>query len=68
MQDYTCPPACSSPADDCPKYRPDFVALAEAYGAKGLRVTTEHEVEPALKEAIAYDGPVVMDFIISREE
>ena len=68
MQDYTCPPACSSPTEDCPKYRPDFVALAEAYGAKGMRVVAQHEVEAAIKEAMDHPGPVVMDFIVSREE
>jgi acetolactate synthase I/II/III large subunit len=68
MQDYTCPPACSSPEEDCPRYRPDFVALAEAYGTKGMRVTTEHEVVPAIREAMAHEGPVLIDFIVSREE
>lgn len=68
MQDYSCPPSCSSPVESCPKYRPDFVLLAEAYGAKGMRVTAKHEVDAAIKEAMAHQGPVVMDFIVSREE
>jgi len=47
---------------------PDFVKIAEAYGAAGIRVDKTEEVEPALKKALAIQGPVVMDFRISREE
>ncbi len=47
---------------------PDFVALAEAYGAVGLRATKPEEVEPVLKEGLATDNIVIMDFIIEREE
>jgi len=47
---------------------PDFVELAKAYGAVGLRATTESEVEPVIKEALATDNLVVMDFKIEREE
>lgn len=47
---------------------PDFVKLAEAYGAKGIRVTKEEEIIPALKEAIEYQGPVFMDFVIEAFE
>lgn len=47
---------------------PDFVKLAEAYGAKGIRVTKEEEIIPALKEAIEYQGPVFLDFIIEPFE
>ncbi|MFA7658344.1 MAG: biosynthetic-type acetolactate synthase large subunit [Candidatus Gastranaerophilaceae bacterium] len=43
---------------------PDFVKVAEAYGAKGIRVEREEEIIPALKEAIEYQGPVFIDFII----
>ncbi|HNZ30008.1 MAG TPA: thiamine pyrophosphate-dependent enzyme, partial [Candidatus Goldiibacteriota bacterium] len=46
----------------------DFVKLAEAYGAKGIRIEKKQDVEKALKEAFAYDGPVIMDFITAREE
>lgn len=46
----------------------DFVKLAEAYGAKGIRVTKKEDVEKALKEAFEYDGPVMMDFRVCREE
>jgi len=68
MQDYTCPPACSAPHGECPRYRPDFVKLAEAYGAKGIRVTSPKDVDGAIKEAMAEPGTVLIDFIVSREE
>jgi len=47
---------------------PDFVALAQAYGAVGLRATKTSEVEDVIKEALAVDNFVLMDFEISREE
>ena len=47
---------------------PDFVKLAEAYGAVGLRATKVSEVEPVIKEALTTDNTVFMDFVISREE
>lgn len=47
---------------------PDFVKLAEAYGAAGLRVTKKSEVRPALEEALRIPGPVMIDFQIEREE
>ncbi len=48
--------------------QPDFVKLAEAYGAVGLRATKAEEVVPVLKEAIATPKPVIIDFHVSREE
>lgn len=47
---------------------PDFVKLAEAYGAKGIRVTEPEEVDDALKEAFKYKGPAVLDFVVEAEE
>jgi acetolactate synthase-1/2/3 large subunit len=47
---------------------PDFVKLAEAYGATGLRARTVHEVEPVIRQGLETKGPVVMDFIVEREE
>jgi len=47
---------------------PDFVALAHAYGAVGLRATKPSEVEPVIKEALATNNTVIMDFVIDREE
>jgi acetolactate synthase-1/2/3 large subunit len=48
---------------------PDFVKLAEAYGAVGLRVKTPHEVQPAIEKALSStDVPVVIDFVIDIDE
>ena len=49
-------------------YEPDFVKLAEAYGAVGLRVTKTEDVVATLKQAIATPGPVFIDFRVEREE
>ncbi len=47
---------------------PDFVKLAEAYGALGLRATKPEEVEPVIRQALALRRPVVMDFVVDRDE
>jgi len=47
---------------------PDFVKLAEAYGALGLRATKSEEIEPTLKEGLASPLPTVMDFHVEQEE
>lgn len=47
---------------------PDFVAVAEAYGAVGLRATKPSEIEPVLKEAFKVKKPVFMDFIVDWKE
>ena len=47
---------------------PDFVKLAEAYGAKGLRCTRPDEVESTLSEGLETEGTVVMEFAVDREE
>jgi len=49
-------------------YRPDFVKLAEAHGATGIRVKTKEEVVPALRKAFATDGPVVVECVVKQEE
>ncbi|QLC49623.1 acetolactate synthase large subunit [Methanolobus zinderi] len=46
----------------------DFVKLAEAYGALGLRATKRDEVRPAIEEAIASGRPTVIDFVVECEE
>jgi acetolactate synthase-1/2/3 large subunit len=46
---------------------PDFVKLAEAFGAKGVRASRPEEVGPAIDAALATPGPVVMEFIVSQE-
>ncbi len=47
---------------------PDFVKLAEAYGANGLQLEGKHTLVSDMKEAIATDGPVVVDVRVTREE
>ena len=47
---------------------PDFVELARAYGAVGLRAVKKSEVEDVIKEALATDNVVIMDFKVAREE
>ncbi len=47
---------------------PDFIKLAEAYGAVGLRATAPGEVVPVLKKALAVNRPVIMDFLVEKEE
>lgn len=50
------------------EHQPDFVKLAEAYGAVGIRVKDAGEVEAALKQAMEVkDRPVVIDFWVDRE-
>lgn len=47
---------------------PDFVKIAEAYGAVGIRVTKKEEVRPAIEKALATPSPVFIDFLIEEEE
>ncbi len=49
-------------------HNPDFVKLAEAFGALGLRATRPDEVEKVLKEGLASPKTVIMEFITDREE
>lgn len=67
-RDKRCPEVCCNPGPECPPYVPDFVKLAEAYFAVGMRIRKKEEVKDALIEAIKVDKPVVMDFIIHPEE
>ncbi len=47
---------------------PDFVKLAEAYGAVGLRATKAQEVVPVIKKALSIPRTVIMDFVVCAEE
>ncbi len=47
---------------------PDFVKVAEAYGAVGLRAEKPGEVEPTLRKGLETPGPVIMDFVVDPEE
>ena len=49
-------------------HNPDFVKLADAFGMLGLRVTDKTQVMPAIMEAMDYDGPALIDFVVEEEE
>jgi acetolactate synthase-1/2/3 large subunit len=51
----------------CVACQPDFVKLAEAYGAEGYRATRPDEVEEVLRVALSSDAPAVIDFRVKRE-
>lgn len=63
-----CPKICDGKKGECPPYVPDFVKVAEAYGAAGLRINKEKDVGPAIKKAFKIKKPVVMEFIVEPEE
>src|SRR5262249_16572886 len=46
---------------------PDFVKLAEAYGAVGIRASKPNEVVPALEKAFAIPGPVLVDVMVDHD-
>ena len=53
----------------CPEYTPDFVKLAESYGAKGIRVTKKEEILPAFEEARkSKKVPTIIEFMIDPED
>lgn len=55
--------------EEYPEYTPDFVKLAESYGAKGMRVTKKEEIATAFEEAKKNTTvPTLIEFIISPEE
>ncbi|MBM3945192.1 MAG: acetolactate synthase large subunit, partial [SAR202 cluster bacterium] len=47
---------------------PDFAKLAEGFGCFGARVTDKSQVRSAIRAAMAYDGPAIVDFIVEEEE
>ena len=47
---------------------PDFVKLAEAYGAKGLRCDHPDKLDAMIEEMIEYDGPVLFDCLVTKDE
>jgi acetolactate synthase-1/2/3 large subunit len=49
-------------------YNPDFVKLAESYGAVGIRVTGKEQVAAAIEKAISIDNTVLIDLHIAQEE
>ncbi|MFH0731388.1 MAG: biosynthetic-type acetolactate synthase large subunit [Candidatus Omnitrophota bacterium] len=49
-------------------YNPDFVKLAESYGAAGMRVTKKEQVRTAIEKALSIDNTVLIDFKVEPEE
>ena len=47
---------------------PDFVKLAEAFGAKGIRVDDAADLDDAIMEMLAHDGPVIFDCMVEKHE
>ena len=47
---------------------PDFVKLAEAYGAKGIRVQSPADLDKGIQEMIDYKGPVIFDCVVDQNE
>ncbi len=50
------------------EWTPDFLKLAEAYGATGLRATRPDELVPVLEKGLSAPGVVVMDVVVEVEE
>ena len=47
---------------------PNFAAMAEAVGIRGIRIEHPGEVEGGIREALDHDGPVVVDAVVNRQE
>ena len=47
---------------------PDFVKLADAFGCKGIRCDNEADLDDAIREMLAYDGPVIFDCLVEKHE
>jgi len=47
---------------------PDFVKLAEAFGCKGIRIDDPADLDEAIKEMLAYNGPVIFDCRVEKHE
>jgi pyruvate dehydrogenase (quinone) len=52
----------------CDLHNPNFAAMAEAMGIKGIRVEQPGELESAIREALAHDGPALVDVVSARQE
>ncbi len=47
---------------------PDFVKLAEAFGCKGIKCDDPADLDDAIREMLAYDGPVIFDCLVEKHE
>ena len=65
----SCEGKCGTPECECPPYTPDFVKLAESYGAKGIRVFKPEEIKEAFEEARKNTKtPTLIQFIMDPED
>ena len=65
----SCEGKCGTPECECPPYTPDFVKLAESYGAKGIRVFRPEEIKEAFEEARKNTKtPTLIEFIMDPED
>ena len=65
----SCEGKCGTPECECPPYTPDFVKLAESYGAKGIRVFKPEEIKEAFEEARKNTKtPTLIEFIMEPED
>ena len=65
----SCEGKCGTPECECPPYTPDFVKLAESYGAKGIRVFKPEEIKEAFEEARKNTKtPTLIEFIMDPED
>lgn len=54
---------------ECPTYTPDFMKLADSYGAKGIHITKKEDIEPAFREAMkSTKTPYILEFDIDPED
>ncbi len=64
-----CSKQCVGSNSNCPTYSPDFIRLAESYGAYGIRVEKEDQIEAAFAEAAKNPkAPTIIEFMIDSEE
>jgi len=47
---------------------PDFAVIAKAIGIRGIRVEHPSDLERAIKETLAHDGPVILDIVTAKQE
>ena len=54
---------------ECPTYTPDFMKLADSYGAKGIHISKKEDIEPAFREAMkSTKTPYILEFDIDPED
>ena len=64
-----CEGQCGTEGCECPPYTPDYIKLAESYGAKGIRVFKPEDIKNALEEARKNTKtPTLIEFIIDPED